>query len=128
MAASDYLENLIYNAVLRGTNLNSPAALYVSLWSTDPADDASGTELAVANGYIRQVITFGAPSNGTGSNDNLVTFTNTGSAWTEATHFAISDALAGGNLLYHGLLRDPKTVGASETYEFAIGDLIIQHS
>ena len=59
---SNYLENALINAVLRNTSYTSPTTVYVSLYTTDPTDADSGTE--VSGGlYARTAVTFGAPSN-----------------------------------------------------------------
>lgn len=128
MAASNYLENKIYDHVLRGIVFTPPSVLYVSLWNTDPTDAGSGNELAVADGYIRQLITFGAPTNGSGSNSNFPTFLNTGGAWLSSGFFGVHDAQSGGNILYHNALVDVETVGAGETWQFAAGSLVLTHS
>jgi len=51
----------------RGTNIEARANVYVELFSTNPANDATeDTELS-GNGYARQQVTFGAPATDTGS-------------------------------------------------------------
>ena len=58
---SNYLEAAIINATLRNTTYTSPATVYVSLWTTDPTDAGSGTEVS-GGSYARTAVTFGAPS------------------------------------------------------------------
>jgi len=60
---SNYLENALINATLRNTTYTSVATVYVSLWTSDPTDAGSGTEVS-GGSYARTAVTFGAPSNG----------------------------------------------------------------
>ena len=119
--------------VLRATNITAPANVYVGLFSTNPANDASaGTELTGAGGYARQQVTFGAPTTDTGnirkiSNTGLITFgPATGADWAQAVGFGIFDALTLGNLLYWDSLTTPKTVAVGDKAEFAVGALVVK--
>jgi hypothetical protein len=58
---------------LRNTSYTSPATVYVSLYTTDPTDADSGTEVS-GGSYARTAVTFGAPSNGVSTNSADVTF------------------------------------------------------
>jgi hypothetical protein len=124
VSLSDYAEKAILDHVFGPTPLTAPAGRYVSLHSADPGENGA-SELAASNGYARQAATFAAASLGAGttSNSGVVTFTNTGSAWTTATHFGVWDAVSGGNFLGGGDLPVDKTVGAGDTASFAIGAL-----
>ena len=53
---SNYLENALINATLRDTTYTSPATVYVSLWTTDPTDAGSGTEVS-GGSYARTAVT-----------------------------------------------------------------------
>jgi len=64
---SNYLENALINATLRNTSYTSPATVYLALYTSDPTDADTGTEVT-GNAYVRQSITFGAPSNGASTN------------------------------------------------------------
>jgi hypothetical protein len=43
---SNFLENALINATLRNTTYTSVATVYVSLWTSDPTDAGSGTEVS----------------------------------------------------------------------------------
>ncbi len=127
-AFSNYLEDALINHVLRNTALTSPTTVYVGLFTTDPTDAGSGTEVS-GNAYARLAVEFDAPSNGVTQNTNVETFpTPTPGNWGTVTHFGIFDALTGGNLLYHGALTTSKLTAAGDPVEFAIGDLTITHA
>lgn len=124
MSLSDYLENKILEHVFKNTSYTSPTTVYASLHSADPGETGAD-ELAVADGYARQSCAFAAASSGSIANSGTVTFTNTGSAWSAATHFAIWDASSSGNCLGVGALAASKTVGAADTASFAAGALVV---
>jgi hypothetical protein len=127
MAKTDYLENAIVNHVLRNTSLTSPTTVYVGLTSTATTDAGGGTELT-GNGYARQAVTFGAPSNGSVSNSSEVLFPEATGAWSAATHFFIADAVSAGNRLYHGALDASRTAALGDQIRFAVGALTVTES
>jgi hypothetical protein len=77
---SNFLENALINATLRNTSYTSPATVYVALYTTDPTDADTGTEVS-GNGYARQSVTFGAPSNGASVNSGAVEFPQATGSW-----------------------------------------------
>lgn len=121
MAASDFLENALLGAVLKNTAYTSPAAVYLALFTSDPTDAGTGSEVS-SGGYTRQALAFG----GTGSSVSTtaaVAFTAAGAAFGTVTHVGIFDAATGGNLLLHGALTVPRTVEDGSTLTFAAGDI-----
>ena len=121
---SDYLENAILNATLRGVAYTSPATVYVALFTSDPTDAATGTEVS-GGAYARQAITFGAPSAGTCSNSADVLFPIATAAWGTVTHIGIFDAASGGNLLYSAALTTSKTIAADDQLKLATGAVTV---
>lgn len=124
MAKSDYLEKAVLDHFLGVASTSSPASVYLALYSTNPTDADTGTELT-GNGYARQVITFAAAASGAGttSNTNTVTFTASGGNWANATHFGIRDASTLGNLLYHSALDNARQINDGETLIFDPGSV-----
>jgi hypothetical protein len=88
---SNFLENALINATLRNTTYTSPATVYVSLYTTDPTDADSGTEVS-GGSYARTSATFDAPSNGVTQNSADVTFPTSTASWGTVTHIGIHDA------------------------------------
>jgi len=117
-AMSNYLENALINATLRNTTYTSPATVYVALYTSDPTDANTGTECTGAS-YTREVMAFGAPSNGVSTNSSAVEFDQATGAWGTITHFGILDALTSGNLLYHGALTSSKVIEDGDVFKFA---------
>ena len=121
---SNYLENALVNATLRNTSYTSPATVYAALFTTDPTDAGSGTEVS-GGSYTRTAITFGSPSNGVTTNSADVTFPTCTAAWGTVTHMGIYDASTSGNLLYHTPLDASKTVDSGDIFKISSGNLSV---
>ncbi|CAB4141611.1 hypothetical protein UFOVP415_49 [uncultured Caudovirales phage] len=121
---SNFLENALINATLRNTSYTSPAVVYLALYTSDPTDADTGTEVT-GNGYARQAITFGAPSNGVSTNSAAIEFPQATGSWGTVTHVGIRDALTTGNLLFHTPLDASKTIATGDVFRVAIGSLSV---
>lgn len=121
---SNYLENALINATLRNTAYTSPAAVYVGLFTSDPTDAGSGTEVS-GGAYVRKQATFAAPSNGVSSNSADITFDQATANWGTVTHIGIYDASTAGNLLYHTPLTSSKTIETGDIFKIATSSLVV---
>jgi len=123
---SNYLENALINATLRNTSYTSPTTVYVSLWTSDPTDAASGTEVSTSGtSYARTSVTFGAPSNGVSTNNADVTFPTATASWGTVGWIGINDNSTGGNLLYHTALDTAKAIDSGDIFKIASGNLSV---
>ena len=121
---SNFLEAALINATLRNTSYTSPAVVYLALYTNDPTDADTGTEVT-GNGYVRQSITFGAPSNGVSTNSAAIEFPQATGSFGTVTHVGIRDALTSGNLLYHTALDASKTIATGDVFRVASGSLSV---
>lgn len=121
---SNYLENALINAVLRNTSYTSPTTVYVSLYTSDPTDADTGTEVS-GGSYARTAVTFGAPSNGVTTNSADVTFPTATASWGTVTHIGIHDASTAGNLLFHTPLDTSKTIDSGDIFKITSGNLSV---
>ena len=121
---SNFLENALINATLRNTTYTSVATVYVSLWTSDPTDAGSGTEVS-GGSYARTAVTFGAPSNGATTNNADVTFPTATASWGTVGWIGINDALSSGNLLYHTPLDTSKTIDSGDIFKISTGNLSV---
>jgi len=124
---STYLENALINATLRNTTFTSPSTVYVSLWTSDPTDAGSGTEVS-GGSYARTAVTFGAPSSGVSTNNADVTFPTATGSWGTVGWIGINDALSSGNLLYHTPLDVAKAITTGDVFKIATGNLSVELS
>jgi hypothetical protein len=121
---SNYLENAVINAVLRNTSYTSPAAVYVGLYTSDPGEGNTGTEVS-GGSYARTAVTFGAPSNGVSTNSASVTFPTATGTWGTVTHVGILDASTSGNLLYYTALDASKSIASGDVFTISTGNLSV---
>ena len=123
----NYLETALINAVLRNTSYTSPTTTYLALYTSDPTDADTGTEIT-GGSYVRQAITFGSPSNGTSTNSAAVEFPQATADWGIISHVAIRDAVTSGNLLFHTALDASKTINNGDVFKITAGNLSVQLS
>ena len=121
---SNYLEDALINVTLRATAYTAPATVYVSLWTSDPTDAGSGTEVS-GGSYARTAVTFAAPSNGVTTNDADVTFPTATASWGVVGWIGINDAASSGNLLYHSPLDTSKTIDSGDIFKISTGNLSV---
>ena len=121
---SNYLENAVINAVLRATSYTSPTTVYVGLYTTDPTDADSGTEVS-GGSYARTSVAFDAPSNGVTQNTADLTFPTATASWGTVTHIGLHDASTGGNLLFHTPLDTAKTIDSQDIFRIETGNLSV---
>jgi len=121
---SNYLENALINGTLRGTTYTAPTTVYLALYTSDPTDADTGTEVS-GTSYARQSITFGSPSNGATTNSAAIEFPQAGGSWGTVTHVGIRDASTAGNLLYHTALDASKTIATGDVFRIASGSLSV---
>ncbi len=124
MAKSNYLENKVIDHFLGTSSTSAPSNVYIGLFTSNPTDANSGTEVS-GNGYSRQVITFNAASSGSATNSSAETFTASGGNFGTVTHFGIFDASSSGNLLYHGALTDDKVIEDGDSLVVAASAITI---
>jgi len=121
---STYLEDALINATLRNTSYTSPATVYVGLFTSDPTDAGSGTEVS-GGSYARTAVTFGAPSDGVTTNSGAVEFPQATASWGTVGWIGIHDAATSGNLMYHTALDTSKTIDNGDIFKIAIGSLSV---
>lgn len=121
---SNYLENALINGTLRASSYTAPTTVYVGLYTTDPTDANTGTEVS-GGSYARTSATFGAPSNGVTTNSAAVTFPTATGTWGTVGWIGILDAATSGNLLYHTPLTSSKSITSGDIFTIAIGNLSV---
>jgi hypothetical protein len=121
---SDYLENKLLDHVLKNTAYTPPEKVYLALFTSDPTDAGTGTEVS-GGAYTRQEIAFGAASSGTSSTTADIAFPVATANWGNVTHIGIYDAATAGNLLFHGPLEIVDTILERKQVVFAEGDLTV---
>jgi hypothetical protein len=121
---SNYLESALINGTLRGTTYTAPTTVYLALYTTDPTDADTGTEVS-GGSYARQSITMAAPSNGVSTNSVAIEFPQATASWGTVAYIGIRDALTTGNLLYHSPLDVSKAISTGDIFKIAVGSLSV---
>ena len=111
--------NAILNKILRNTNFNHPAAVYVSLHTGNPGEN--GANEVTGGSYARKAVTFGAVSNKATSNTAAIEFPGMPAA--TLTHVGLWDASSGGAFWWGGALATSKAVGAGDKFIIPVGEL-----
>ena len=130
MYASNYLEEKILN-LMRGSsggNFVAPSSLSLALFYSNPTDTGTAGTEASYQGYVRQTITFGAPTVSTSdssiltmSNDTVITFPEAVSAGQNVTHVAVYDQ--SNNMLLYSVLGTPLAIQAGISPIFRVDSL-----
>ena len=121
---SNYLENALINGTLRGTSYTAPTTTYLALYTNDPTDADTGTEIT-GGSYVRQAITFSSPSGGATSNSSAIEFPQATADWGTITYVGIRDAVTSGNLLYHTALDTSKTISNGDIFKITSTNLSV---
>jgi len=121
---SNYLENALINGTIRGSTFTAPTNVYVALYTSDPTDADTGTEVS-GGSYARQIVTFGAPSNGVSASNADVTFPQATALWGTVGWIGLRDAVSGGNLLYHTALDTSKVIDNGDVFKINSGNLSV---
>ena len=121
---SNYLENALINVTLRATSYTAPTTVYVGLYTSDPTDANTGTDVS-GGSYARKSATFGAPSNGASTTSADITFDQATASWGTIAYIGILDALTSGNLLYHTALDTSKAIDTGDIFKIASASLTV---
>ena len=123
-AMSTYLANKLLDHTLKNTSYSPPATVYIGLYTSNPDNDNSGTEVS-GNNYSRTAMAFSSASAKATSNSAAVVSAVASGSWGTVTHFGILDASTSGNLLYYGAFTASKTITSGEAAYFAAGEIDI---
>ena len=124
-AASNFTETLALTWLLTNSSATRPTAWYVALFTSNPSDDGSGTEVSTSgSAYAREAVTF-TVSGDTASNDATITFDAATTNWGTISHVGIYDAATSGNLLFHGAVTTSKSIDTGDTFQISSGNLDI---
>jgi hypothetical protein len=123
MSFSNYLENKVMLHVFGGTSYTAPATLYVGLYTSDPGEGDTGTEVS-GGSYARQTAAF-TITGGAAANTAAIEFPTASASWGTVTYVGVRDASTGGNLLASGPLTTSKTISSGDVFRIPAGDLDI---
>ena len=121
MSFSNEFETRVLQWTFTTGSPTRPTAWYVALFTDDPTDAGTGTEVS-GGSYARTAVTF-TVSGDTASNSGAVEFPEATGSWGTITHIGIYDASTSGNLIAHAALSASKAIASGDILRFPIGDL-----
>ena len=121
---SNYLENKILDHVLKNVSYTSPTTVYVGLFTSDPTDAGTGTEVS-GGSYARQALSVTTASAGITTSSADINFPQATANWGTISHIGILDALTSGNLLMHTPLTTSKTIENGDILKISSGNLTV---
>ena len=119
---SDYLENKLLDHVLRNVSYTSPTTVYVGLFTADPTDAGTGTEVS-GGSYARQILSVTTATGGIVTSSADVTFPQATGSWGTVSHIGLLDALSSGNLLMHTPLTTSRLIESGDILKISTGNL-----
>jgi len=121
LSFSNHAENLVLDWLLTDGTATRPTAWYVGLFTSDPTDAGSGTEVS-GGSYARTAVTFSVTGNAA-TNTAGVEFPAATASWGTVSHIAVYDASTGGNMLFHTALDTAKVITDGDVFRIPTGDL-----
>ncbi len=122
---SDYLEQHILNATLKGGDFPDISQAYLAVFIGDPTDAASGGAEGAWTNYARQAMSFGTISGGAVNSSTQIQFPALVGSNVTISHIGIFDAASSGNMLYHTNLATSKTLTADDVLSFAVSGVTV---
>lgn len=123
MSLSNTYETNVLTWTFTNSAVTRPTSWYIGLFTTDPGETGSGTEVS-GGSYARTAVTFTVTGD-TASNSADVEFAAATASWGTVTHLAVFDASTGGNIIAYGALSASKAIGTGDIFRVAAGDLDI---
>ena len=125
MSFSNHLETEILDHVFGGNAYTAPGTLYLALFTSNPDEDASGTEVSTSGtAYARETVAFTVSGN-TATTSAAVEYSTATANFGTVTYVGVMDASTGGNLLAYAALTSSKTIEAGDVFRVPAGDLDI---
>ena len=125
MSFSNATETLVLNWLLTTGTATRPTAWYLALFTSNPDEDASGTEVTTSGtAYARQSAAFTISGN-TASNTSAIEFPTATATYGTVSHVGVFDASTGGNLLAYATLATSKAIDTGDVLRVPAGDLDI---
>jgi hypothetical protein len=119
---SNYLENKLLDHVLRNVSYTSPTTVYVGLFTADPTDAGTGTEVS-GGSYARQIVSVTTATGGIVTSSADITFPQATASWGTISHIGLLDALSSGNLLMHTALTTSRAIETGDVLKISTGSL-----
>lgn len=123
MSLSNLFETRVLTWLFTGDAVTRPSSFYVALFTSNPAEDASGTEVSTTGtAYARQSVTFSVSGN-TATNTAAIEFPTATASYGTVTHVGVYDASTAGNLIAYAALTTSKAIDTGDVLRLPANDL-----
>jgi len=125
MSFSNTFETHVLNYVFTTTSVTRPTAWYLALFTSNPAEDASGTEVSTSGtAYARQTAAFTVSGN-LATNSGAIEFPTATASYGTVTHVGVFTASTSGTLIAYAALSTSKAIDTGDVFRVPAGDLDI---
>jgi len=125
MSFSNTFETHVLNYVFTATSVTRPTAWYIALFTSNPAEDASGTEVSTSGtAYARRPVAFTVSGN-LATNSAAVEFPTATANFGTVTHIGVFTASTSGTLIAYSALSASKSISTGDVFRVPAGDLDI---
>ena len=125
MSLSNTFETRVLTWLLTGDAVTRPSSFYVALFTSNPDEDASGTEVSTSGtAYARQSVSFSVSGN-TATNSAAIEFPTATASYGTVTHIGVFDASTAGNLIAYAALSTSKAIDTGDVLRLPANDLDI---
>ena len=123
MSLSNTFETRVLTWLLTGDAVTRPSSFYVALFTSNPDEDASGTEVSTSGtAYARQSVSFTVSGN-TASNSAAIEFPTATASYGTVTHIGVFDASTAGNLIAYAALSTSKAIDTGDVLRISSAEL-----
>jgi hypothetical protein len=123
LSLSNTFETNVLTWLLTGDAVTRPSAWYVALFTSNPDEDASGTEVSTSGtAYARQSVSFSVSGN-TASNTAAIEFPTATASYGTVTHVGVFDASTAGNLIAYAALTTSKAIDTGDVLRINSAEL-----
>jgi hypothetical protein len=123
MSLSNTFETHTLQYLFTTTSVTRPTAWYIALFTSNPAEDASGTEVSTSGtAYARQSATFTVSGN-EATNSAAIEFPTATASYGTVSHVGVFDASTGGNLIAYAALTTSKAIDTGDVLRINSAEL-----
>jgi len=123
MSLTNTYETTTLTWLFTGDSATRPTSWYIGLFTDDPGETGSGTEVS-GGSYARTAVTMSVTGN-LATNSAAVEFAAATASWGTITHIGVMDAASGGNMIVHAALDASKAIADGDVFRIPTGDLDI---
>lgn len=118
---TNYLEDKLVDHITGDAAYTAPTSIDLALYTVAPEETGGGTEVASANGYAREEVTFGSSSGGLAANTGAINFAASGGNWGTIVASALVDNSS--NILAYKAMSPAVVVNDTDELDFDIGSI-----